>query len=347
MSILTRARLLVLVACSALVLAACGGDDDASTAGVSTRAAGAFPATVEHKFGTTTVPSAPKRIVVVGLTENDTVLALGEKPVANTDWYGDQPYGVWPWARAALGSSKPTLLKTDDGFDYERIASLRPDLIIGTNSGMKSADYAKLSKLAPTIAAGKGSSDYFSPWDQQVGLIAKALGKESQGRALVDGVKESYAKVAAEHPEWKGKTVTFAQNAFYDGQILAYPAGLNTEFLTYLGFEVNPKVTALAKKAGEQVGVSAERLDVLDADVVIFATEKAADVTALQKVPTFGRLKAVAENRAIFTDGTLAGATYFTTPLSFPYVLEHLVPQLEAAVEGKAPRRIVETSASR
>ena len=36
----------------------------------------------------------------------------------------------------------------------------------------------------------------------------------------------------------------------------------------------------------------------------------------------------------------LSGAMYFVGPLSLPYVLEQLVPQLEAAVAGRAPRRI-------
>ena len=44
----------------------------------------------------------------------------------------------------------------------------------------------------------------------------------------------------------------------------------------------------------------------------------------------------------MFTDGVLAGAIYFISPLSLPYVLDRLTPQLEAAVAGKAPRRIVE-----
>ncbi|MBF6619092.1 MAG: iron-siderophore ABC transporter substrate-binding protein [Patulibacter sp.] len=340
-------RLLAVVGAT-LALASCGSSDDAANETTTAAAAsGAFPAKVEHKFGTTTVPAAPERIVVVGLTEQDTVLALGEKPIATTEWYGEQPYAVWPWAQPALGDAKPTVLKNADGFDFERIAGLRPDLIIGTNSGMKDADYEKLSKLAPTIAGGKGSGDYFSPWTEQVLLIAEALGKKPQGQALIDGVKEQYAQVAAAHPEWKGKTVTFAQNAFYDGEIYVYPEGLNTEFLTYLGFEINPKITALKEGEGEQVGVSAERLDVIDADVIVFATEKPKDVDELEKVPTFNQLDAVQQNRAIFTDGTLAGAAYFTTPLSFPYVLEHLVPQLEAAVAGKAPRKVVETASSR
>ena len=35
---------------------------------------------------------------------------------------------------------------------------------------------------------------------------------------------------------------------------------------------------------------------------------------------------------------------YFISPLSLPYVLEHLTPQLEAAVAGEAPQKMVDTS---
>ena len=39
-----------------------------------------------------------------------------------------------------------------------------------------------------------------------------------------------------------------------------------------------------------------------------------------------------------------AGTIYFTSPLSLPYVLDHLTPQLEAAMRGKAPQRAMETA---
>jgi iron complex transport system substrate-binding protein len=325
------------------LLAGCGSDDEPAA---DTSAAGdsAFPAEVEHKFGTTTVPSEPKRIVVVGLTEQDTVLALGHKPIATTEWYGEQPHAVWPWAREALGDAEPTVLSVADGFQFEKIAALRPDLIIGVNSGMERADYEKFSRLAPTVPAGKGSTQYFSPWDQQVELIAAALGKPEEGRELVQGIRDDYAEAAAAHPEFEGKTATFSQNGFYDGLIYVYPDGLGTDFLTMLGFKINPKLTPLIEREGEQVAVSAERMGVLDADVIVFATEQPSDVAALKKVPTFDKLGAVAENRAVYTDGTLAGALYFISPLSLPYVLERLTPQLKAAVAGEAPQRVLDTT---
>jgi iron complex transport system substrate-binding protein len=337
-----RLQLLALLAVLALA-AGCGSDDEPSAPAAEPAAAG-FPATVEHKFGTTTVEAEPKRIAVVGLTEQDTVLALGHKPIATTEWYGEQPDAVWPWAQEALGDAKPTVLSVADGFEFEKIAKLAPDLIIGTNAGMKPDDYEKLSRIAPTISSAKGSTEYFSPWDKQVELIAQALGKPDEGRALVDRVKRRYADAAAEHPEFAGKTATFSQNGFYSGLIYVYPEGLNTEFLTYLGFEMNPKITALADKPGEQVGISPERVDTLDADVIVFATEKPSDITELGKVPTFDHLGAVKEHRAVYTDATLAGALYFMTPLSLEYALDRLAPQLQSALDGKAPRRMVDTA---
>ena len=214
--------LLILLA-SLLLLAGCGGssdDDDGQAASATTAPAAdeaTFPQTVEHNFGSTTVEKKPERIAIVGLTEQDTVLQLGYKPIATTEWYGDQPYAVWPWAQEALGDSKPAVLENADGFDVEKLASLRPDLIIGVNSGMDKKAYEQLSKLAPTIPAGKGSTDFFSPWDEQVALISQALGKPEEGRKLVEKVRADYAKAAAANPDFKGKTATFSQNAFYDG----------------------------------------------------------------------------------------------------------------------------------
>lgn len=346
---MTRIRLLLLAAVlAALALAACGSSDDGATTAADTRAdaaaGGSFPARATHEFGTTVVPERPQRIVVVGLTEQDTVLALGYKPLATTEWYGRRPGAIWPWARDAMGAGNPTVLDASDGFQFERIAALRPDLIIGTNAGMQRDDYEKLSKIAPTVAGVRGGTDYFSPWDEQTILIAQALGAEDEGRRLVEDVRAQYAAVAEAHPEWRGKTVTFSQNGFYSGLLYVYPAGLNTEFLSYLGFEINPKLEPLARRAGEQVTISPERLDVIDADVIVFATEEPKDVANFKKVPTFDKLDAVSGNRSVYTDGTLAGAIYFISPLSLPYVLDRLTPQLEAAVAGRAPQRIVDTS---
>ena len=47
---------------------------------------------------------------------------------------------MWPWARDLLGDAKPTVLTNTDGFQFEKIAALQPDLIIGTNAGVTQAE---------------------------------------------------------------------------------------------------------------------------------------------------------------------------------------------------------------
>ena len=74
---------------------------------------------------------------------------------------------------------------------------------------------------------------------------------------------------------------------------------------------------------------------------MVFATETQRDIAALERIPTFGKLGAVREHRAVYTDATLSGAIYFMTPLSLPYVLERLTPALAEAVKGEAPRAMM------
>ena len=67
-------------------------------------AAGGRPVTITHVFGETTVPERPKRVVSAGFTGQDDLLALGVVPIAVTNWFGDQPFAVWPWAQPKLGT---------------------------------------------------------------------------------------------------------------------------------------------------------------------------------------------------------------------------------------------------
>lgn len=76
-------------------------------------------------------------VVSAGLTEQDDLLAVGVVPVAVTDWFGDQPFGAWPWAQPALAGAHPVVLNLADGIAVDQIAALRPDLIVATNAGLE------------------------------------------------------------------------------------------------------------------------------------------------------------------------------------------------------------------
>ena len=155
----------------ALSLTACG-DDDESSGGPSTTqetaASGAFPVTIDHKYGSTTIEEAPERVAVVGLREQDALLALGIVPVATTEWYGEHPGAIFPWAKDELGDAEPpTVLSYRDGIEVEKVAATRPDVIIGVYSGMTKKEYETLSRLAPVVAQPKGEPDYGSSWQEE------------------------------------------------------------------------------------------------------------------------------------------------------------------------------------
>src|SRR4051812_11592466 len=122
-----------LVAAAAILsLTACGAKAESPAPAAQTSAdTTAFPVTIEHKFGRTEIRAQPKRVVSLGLTDQDAMLALGVKPVGATDWFGERPYGNWPWSDAKWGTDRPEVISDGNEVNYEKIAALRPDLIIG------------------------------------------------------------------------------------------------------------------------------------------------------------------------------------------------------------------------
>lgn len=341
-SVRRGARLVAAATAVALTAAALAGctttKDDADAALTVSEATDTFPVTIEHQFGSTTIPEEPQRVVVVGITEQDILLELGVIPVATTEWYGEQPSATWPWAIDLFGDAEAEVLSTVDGFEFEKIAGLRPDLIIGTNAGLTEEDYDKLSEIAPTVTSIEGSERYFSSWQDQTRQVAAAVGRSAAGEALIEEVETAYAEAAAAHPEFAGLTASFSQGTPWEGTLWVYPDGVNTDFLTELGFVMTPGLEQYAATAGEQAQLSAENIDLIDADVIVFATEQPSALDELLAFGTISSLDAVAGHRAVYTDSVLAGAIYFLTPLSQKYVIEHLVPRLEDAVKGEAPQ---------
>ncbi|KQQ01580.1 MULTISPECIES: ABC transporter substrate-binding protein [unclassified Rathayibacter] len=338
-------RLLAASAALALSVAALSGCSAAATASAenpdyTTEPSDSFPVTLEHQYGETVIPAEPQRVVVVGLTEQDILLELGVTPIATTEWYGEQPYAVWPWATDLLGDAEPTVLDQTDGPEYEKIASLEPDLIVGTNAGMTEEMYDKLTEIAPTVTSVEGSGLYFSSWQDQTRQVATAVGRSAEGEALIAGVEDAYAEAAAAHPEFAGLTATFSQGGPWDGNLWVYPDGLNTDFLTDLGFTITPGLEEYVPEEGGQAQISPENVGLIDADVVVFATESAESVDELLGFGTTSSLGAVTGGHAVFTDPELAGAIYFLTPLSQKYVLDQLTPRLVDAVAGEAPQSI-------
>ncbi|MGO9695183.1 MAG: ABC transporter substrate-binding protein, partial [Mycobacterium sp.] len=130
--------------------------------------------TVNHLFGQTVIKEPPKRVVSAGYTEQDDLLAVGVVPIAVTNWFGDQPFAVWPWAQPKLGAAQPVVLNLDNGIPVDQIAGLKPDLIVAINAGVDADTYQKLSAIAPTVAQADGDA-FFEPWKDQATAVGQAV----------------------------------------------------------------------------------------------------------------------------------------------------------------------------
>lgn len=336
----TRRRLLAAGIALALTpaLAACGGESDSPTAsdGTSTAAAeeNAFPVSIDHKFGTTEITEKPERVVVVGLTDQDALLALGVVPVGVTYWYGDKDLGgIYPWAEDAIGDAeRPELLDNTNGINVEAVAALAPDLIIGQYAGVTKKEYDLLSQLAPTVAQPGDYADYGVPWEEATMTIGAAIGKPEAARDLVDEVQATIDQEAAAHPEFEGQSAVVVTP--YEGLFVYGPEDPRARILQQLGFDF-PE--ALLGAEGDEFGasLSSERTSDLDGVGVTVWLGLGADETVAS---AYESTTSFAEGRFIDIDDKVnenyAVAHSFVSPLSIPYVLERYVPQLAAAVDG-------------
>lgn len=334
---LARRPLLILLAFCALLLSACGSDDDGGggdSSAAASPASAAFPVSIKNKFGSTTIKSEPKRVVVAGLREQDALLALGIVPVATTEWFGKHPGAIFPWAKSALGGGKlPTVLSNSDGYEIEKIAAQRPDVIIAIYSGLTKKDYNQLSKIAPVVAQPAGQVDYGSTWQQETLLTGQAVGRPAQAKALVQKTEKLIADTAAAHPEFKGQSAAMVTD--YQGIFVYGPQDVRSRLLTELGF-VYPRELrdAFPNEFGGQL--SDERVDALDVGALIWLADGDSTPAQLRKTAVYKDLDVRKQGRDIYilTKDRIYEASSFPSVLSMPTIMKELVPRLTAAVDG-------------
>ncbi|MFG2314526.1 iron-siderophore ABC transporter substrate-binding protein [Streptomyces tendae] len=320
------------------LLAGCGSDSDDSAdeaGGGTPAAAGAFPVTVEHAFGTTKIDKAPERVVTVGYTDDQTVLAFGIKPVGMVDQYpnpaGQSPdiNTQWPWVKDKWGDAKPEVIMKngDTGPNYEKIAALRPDLIVAVYSEIDQAGYDKLSKIAPTVGRTKGEKEPFSaPWQDNALHIAKALGKAEEGEKMIADIQGKLDAAKQAHPQFADQTAVVL--SWYKDSVAPFTStDVRGRLVTGIGFKYQ---TEIDKVAGGDfyTTLSPERVDLVDVDRVFVINDKA-DQDALKKFKLFTNLDAVKNGKVSYlldSEGPAVGAAISQgTLLSMPYAVDELV----------------------
>ena len=126
-----------------LALPACSSTKGGDAVEVSTSA---FPLSLSHSFGTTTVAAPPKRVVALSSADADACAALGLAPV------GISGSASSPWFTAAMrdiDGAPPFLLSDKIAMPLDDIRNLDPDVILAVGAGISRTDYDKLSQIAP------------------------------------------------------------------------------------------------------------------------------------------------------------------------------------------------------
>ncbi|MCP2319181.1 iron complex transport system substrate-binding protein [Nocardia amikacinitolerans] len=252
---------------AATALVACGNDSGATESAQVTGAdPAAFPRTLDTAMGQVTIPRVPARIVVLDTAELDSVTLLGIRPVG----------AVVPHTKTRGGFPEYLASKVDGVTDVgpllepnlERIASLRPDLILSSKVRHEKI-YDKLSGIAPTVFTETTGG----PWKANLAVHGKALGLEQQAaqalRAYEDRARALGVAIASAN---NGVLPSVSVVRFLAGPTRLYQSNsFSGVVLADIGLpRPASQVSTDPKKIMKEV--SPEQIDQADAQLIFVAT---------------------------------------------------------------------------
>lgn len=352
-------RLLAATAAAALALglAACSPAATADSQGAANPASdSAFPVTVKHVYGTTTIEKKPLRVATVAWTNHEVPLALGIVPVgmSKATWGDDNGNGVLPWVEDKLadlgvdtrliGDKKaeragkvPVLFDETDGIDFEAVADTRPDVILAAYSGLSKKDYQTLSKIAPVVAYP--GTAWGTSLEDMITLDSTALGLKKQGEKLIDQLHAKITTALDKHPVLGDTRVLFSYLDMTDlSQVGVYTShDTRPGFLESVGMPT-PSIVADVTKGTDAfyVSVSSEQAERFD-DVDVFVSYgDDSTLTQLQADPLLSKIPAIAAGHvAVLKDNTPLAASANPSPLSIGWGIDDYFAALAAPLEAE------------
>ena len=218
---------------------------------------------ITHDLGTTEVPDAPQRIVVLEYSFVDTLAAVGVSPVGIAD--DDKRDSIVPIYTAVIGDEW-TSVGTRKSPSLELIASLQPDLIIADTSRHE-AVYEALSEIAPTIVFDSLTGTY-EVAIEAAKTIAHAVGKDAEMDARL---LEHTAKMDAFKAEIGDVSTWSAQFIVDNGEgiFLHSPVSYNGSLLAWFGFTNNMPTPDGHTYEEAIVNTSLEQLSEINPQVIL------------------------------------------------------------------------------
>ncbi|MFD7528803.1 iron-siderophore ABC transporter substrate-binding protein [Streptomyces sp. NPDC059849] len=345
MSRFTRARrrtLAATAAAAALVLALGGcssSDDGKETSGASGKSGGAFPVSIKSALGTAEIKEQPERVVTLGQGSAETAIALGHTPVGIEKYeWGSDKTGYLPWIHDAVkksGDKLPTQFTGGEDIDFEAITELEPDVILAPWSGITQKDYDILKDIAPTVAYP--DLPWSTDWDQQIDIVAKALGQPDEAKTLTSKIEKQLSDAAATRPEYKKHTFSYIYNTGPGTLGVFKPNEQRVKMVSSLGLEVDPVVNTFKETKGTDsalIGLeNAEKLKDSDLLFTFYMDDKSRKEIEAQ--PLYAAMPAVKSGAVVAgKDNSFVTASSIINPLTVPWVIDRYLPLIDKAVKA-------------
>ncbi|MFE6709242.1 iron-siderophore ABC transporter substrate-binding protein [Streptomyces sp. NPDC057695] len=343
-SVFTPLRRRALVAGAAavtlgLLVTGCGSDDKKDdAAGPADKAtAGAFPVTIKSALGSAVIKDKPKRVVTLGQGSAETAIALGNVPVGIEEYpWGSDKSGYLPWIHEAVtksGATLPKQFKGGEELDIEAITELEPDVILAPWSGLTQKQYDILKDIAPTVAYPEKA--WSTNWDQQIEIIAKALGQPEKAKELESKIDKQLADAAASRPKYKNVTFSYIYNTGPGTLGIFKPEEQRVAMVSKLGLKVDPIVNTFPETEGTDsalIGLeNANKLAKSDIAFTFYMDEKSRKTVEAQ--PLYAAIPAVKKDALVYSHDTpFVTASSMINPLTVPYSIERYLPMIDKAV---------------
>ena len=328
-----------------ITVSACGGTADSAatdTGASSTEAAEdtdpQFPLTIQHALGETVIESKPENVVAIGWGNLDVPLALGVAPVgvSKTTYGSADANGLFSWtneAFRALGVEEPNVFDDTDGLDFEAINNAGPDLILAVYSGISEEDYQQLSEIAPTIPYT--TEAWATTWQDMTIDNGRALGMETEAKALVEKLEAEIQEKASAYPEIQGLSAAYC---YFDTSNLSsfyvyMPKDPRASYLLDLGLTLPDNIRALDDGSFFFMTVSSENIDILNDLDLIMAWGSSDTLEVFRSDPLLSQIPAVQRGSVVFLDNDsyMISASCTPTPLSIPATVDEYLELISAA----------------
>lgn len=309
---MTMPRLASAALALVLTATACGGTAGDNGAAGHNGAAGdggdGKTRTVQTVLGDVDVPAKPKRVVVLWMPTVAPLTQLGVRPVgsvANASRPGGGLPEVLPDGYDAGSITQVSTIPNLEEVDLEKVASLDPDLVLGTAEpdSKPTATIRKLQAIAPTALlpwTGTGS------WRAHLTDVAKAIGKEDQARTIQSAYDARVRELAGRiRPAPQETEVSIVRVQKATELRFETPKSLPGQVLDDLGF-ARPANQRKPDPGSDYISVSTERLADADADVLFLVLNSNNDQrpgeNAAESSPLWPKLSVVRRGEAHVVD---------------------------------------------